>query len=344
MKIYLNQLAPLLKRELSSLYLVTGPELLLLQETEQLLRKTAEAQQFNEYHLLTADTSFSWEEGYNILYNQSIFAEKQFIHLRLTHKPAAIGQQILQEYCLKPLPDRLLLISVESQLKINHELWYQTIAKNGIVITITSIDPSQLPSWINKRAAEKGVHLTSKANEYLVTLVIGNLLAADQAIEKLSLWQQGQESKVNIDENMVKLIVSNQNYFNIYDLIDHLLSGEQQLALAALVSLHAENLEPALLLWALLRELRLLITMTEQEQQGISRTTLYERHRIWSKRQKAVSTFLNRFSLDELYQLLRQASDIDPIIKGLVPGHAWQVLERWCLAWLGIKTLMGSKL
>lgn len=62
MKIKLGQLDTYLRRGLSPVYLLFGDELLLIEETAELIRAQASAQGFNEREVMYADKGFNWEQ------------------------------------------------------------------------------------------------------------------------------------------------------------------------------------------------------------------------------------------------------------------------------------------
>jgi len=93
------------------IHLISGDEVLLVQEARDALIQSARKNGFSghEYHMV--DRSFKWEALYTATHNISMFDDKTIIELRMpTGKPGNAGSAALVDYCAKPNPDKLLMI------------------------------------------------------------------------------------------------------------------------------------------------------------------------------------------------------------------------------------------
>ena len=327
MKLPYQQITKHLTNQLAPLYLVSSDELLLAQETVDTIRDAARKAGFTERMRVTADSNADWAESiYSHSHHLSLFSTKRIIELNLTHTKfnSAIGK-LLEEYALKP-PIDTLLIAQTSKLdsKMEKSSWYQSIDKKGIVIQIWPIAVEQLPQWIIQRANKANFSLTTQAANWLATLVEGNLLAAAQEIEKLALLQPGG----TLDQQTIEDAVTDHARFDIFTLVDCVLSGNCKRSLRILDNLRAEDTEPVLILWALTREIRTLADMAKQVKTGTPLSSLFGKFRIWEKRQPAVRAFLQRHQQSACWALLLDAASIDSIIKGADAGNVWDKLQN----------------
>jgi DNA polymerase-3 subunit delta len=126
--------------------------------------------------------------------------------------------------------------------------------------------------------------------------------------------------------------VTDNAHFDIFALVESALSGKNARSLHILKHLQAEGIEPALILWALSNELRLMDTFAKEMLHGVSFTTLFTNHRIGQKRQGAIQLFLRREKQLDCWKLLSQAAEIDRIIKGAKSGQLWDSLQTLALA------------
>ena len=111
MKVYPNKLVETLKQKRLRIFIVSGDEPLLVQESCDLVRRGLKAQGFVERDLFYAETGFDWS---GLLYSSnsmSLFAEKKLIEVRLpTGKPGDAGGKVLTELVSSLSEDNALLL------------------------------------------------------------------------------------------------------------------------------------------------------------------------------------------------------------------------------------------
>lgn len=334
MKLTYPQLIQHLKGPIAPIYLVCSDETLLLQEAVALIRESAKKTGFTERVRVPADTVSDWGKClYSEAHSISLFAVKRILELDLrSAKLTQTNSEALQEYAKKPCADTLLLISADKlDAKKEKSLWYKSIEKTGVAIQIWPIFPEQLPQWIIQRAKESGILLSRQAAAWLAEQVEGNLLAAAQEIEKLSLLK----TDGVVDETTLATMVSDHARFDIFNFVDCILTGNSQRSLRILRTLVAEGTEAPLILWAITRELRTLADIIKQNRQGITLSTLFGQFRVREKKQAGIRAFLKRHPLHACHDFLSAAAGIDRIIKGAEAGNVWNEMERFVLRMTG---------
>ena len=97
MRVYPEQLAAQLQKQLLRVYLVSGDEPLLLQECCDLIRREARAQGCTDREVIDASgAKFDWREILHSANSLSLFAERKLVELRLpSGKPGAEGSKAL---------------------------------------------------------------------------------------------------------------------------------------------------------------------------------------------------------------------------------------------------------
>lgn len=329
MKLSPLQLETHLKKNLSPAYLISGEELLLKQDVLTLIRQTAQTAGFNERIRITPETGFDWEELYTLFYSHSLLAEKRLLEFNFClSTPNKTANHLLRDYIENPAPDTLLLIETgKIDDKLSKSEWYKVLEKKGVVVTVWPVTRDQLPNWINQRAKKYNLNIQPQAVQLLADYVEGNLIAAHQAIEKISLLQPQQP----IDSSMIHLVLTDESRFSIFEFIENLVMGEKARVLHILDNLKNDGIEPAIILWGITRELRLLAEMAQQKQQGVTDETLWQKFRIFAKRQQAVRRFLNKHTKEDCWHYLNHAAELDKIVKGAMPGNIWHSLQLFCL-------------
>ncbi len=305
MKLPIQQLGAHLTKTLAPIYLVSGDETLLVEETLDTIRQAALKAGFTERNRIQLD----FFSGVQTL---SLFASKQLLELDLTNvKLTAATSKILQEYAEKLNSDTILLIRIHKlDSKSEQSAWYKSLDKTGVMIPIWPINSDQLPTWILQRANKLNLKLEKSAAEFLAHQVEGNLLAAVQELEKLRLLQ----TTDTVDLKTLENTVADLAHFDIFNLVDSVMNGNVERSLRIFQSLIQEDTEPTLILWALARELRILAEMQKELQQGKNLPGLFSQFRIFEKRQSGIKKFLQRHS--NCFPLLEKAAYIDRIIKG----------------------------
>lgn len=325
MKLNLQQLEQhISQKKLASIYIISGDELLLVQEAADAIRTAAIQAGFTERVRMTVDPGNDWSQLlYTNTHSMSLFSTKQIIEIDLHHaKFSANTTKALQEYAAQPQQDIVVIIRTNKvDGKTEKSAWFQALEKKSVYLPIWPISATQLPSWIAQRAKKIGVRLSSEHTALLASQSEGNLLAAAQEIEKLSLMGDSPTSGFFTDYAQ----------FTVFDLVDSMLAGNHGRSLRILNSLAEEDVEPTLILWALTREFRTMATLFRQLKQGATLSSLFSQFNIYEKRQAPVRSFIQRHSMEKCWESLLEAAQIDRMIKGAEQGNVWDRLQRLCL-------------
>jgi DNA polymerase-3 subunit delta len=335
MRLRPDQIQNQLNKELSTIYLVSGDESLLVQESCDSIRQHCRKQGFSR-EVLHVETGFDWNELLASANAMSLFSERKLIELRMpTGKPGDAGGKALTEYAANASPDNVLLIICNKlESSSTRTKWYKNIEAAGCTIQCWPIDAKQLPQWISQRLNRAGLKASSEAIDMLAQRVEGNLLAAVQEIEKLRLYTDNDV----IDIDTITNAVADNARYDMFGMIDRALEGDASASLRMLRGLKAEGSEPPVLLWALSRELRTLYQCAEQIEQGNGVDRVFQNMRIWDKRKGITKKALSRLGTKKLQQLLNSAYRIDEAVKGMSKENGWDLLEQL------IATLAGARL
>lgn len=314
---------------LAPVYLVSGDEPLQRLEACDSIRAAAREQDFSERQVLEVDKGFDWHSLAQEAAALSLFAEKRLIELRLSGGPGNEGGVALVNYCRQPPTDTLLLISV-SKLdgRSRQSKWYKAVDHIGIVVNVRPIDMARLPDWISHRCRQRGLAIEPEAAELIAQRVEGNLLAAAQEIEKLSLLVAGID---RVDVEAVTAAVSDSARYDVFALIHSAYAGDGARALRMLTGLREEGVEAIAIYGALMWQLRRTCSLAHARARGETEDILLRRFNVFDDRKAAFRRLLKRHSPETLDQLLHAAGRVDGQLKGYVQGDPWQALA-WLLA------------
>lgn len=329
MKVNLQQLTQQLSSQLAGIYLVSGDEPILKQEAMQAIRKAAKQQGFTDRVRLQAEAGMNEDQLYTALYSPSLTAEKTLLELDCRSKAPTKGiASLLAEYAAKPASSLLLIIDTakleDAQAR---SAWYKAVEKAGVIVTLWPITREQLPQWLMARAQKYKLTLKQDAAALLTDYVEGNLTAAAQTLEKIFLLKHDKP----IDAEVIQTLLTDESRFTIFDLTDALISGDAARILHILDTLNLDGTEPAIVLWGITRELRLMAEMASELKSGISFDELCKKHRIFFRRTQNVRRFLSQVSRAKCLETLNHAAAVDAILKGAAPGNSWEALQMLCL-------------
>ena len=323
---------------LAPLYVVSSDEHLLAQQAQDKIRAAARAAGYLEREILTVDRSFKWGSLFAANQSQSLFGDRKVIDLRLPGgKPGKEGGQALQDYVRQlsshPNPDSITLISLPKiEWASQKSAWVTCLQEAAVYLDIPLIERAQLPGWIARGLKQQGQTAAPDALEFIADRVEGNLLAAHQEIQKLGLlhppgvltFQQVQEAVLNVAR------------YDVFKLSEAILAGDTVRMTRMLEGLKGEGEALPLVLWALAEEIRTMLKLKIGQESGRPLAALLKELRIWGGRERLMEPALRRLSLTRLEQALRQAAQIDKLIKGLrVPtlnGDPWNALLQLSLS------------
>jgi DNA polymerase III subunit delta len=337
LRIRAEQLPAALARGLAGMYLVSGDEPLLVGEAADGIRAAARAAGYADRQVFFIDRSFSWDELRLASHSLSLFAERRLFELRMPSGKPDKGAALLAELAAQPAPDlTFLIITDKLDRKVSDAPWVQAIEKHGAWVPIFPVEAAALPAWLRARAKALHIEIDPEASQLIVDRVEGNLLAAQQELEKLGLLANGE----SIGVDLVQRSVGDSARYDVFQLAEAAAAGDAVRALRVLLGLRSEGVEPTLILWALVRELRGMWQARERERLR-SAAGAAARGSPWNLAANPSGRALARLKKLPLAPLLLQAGHTDRVIKGLAAGDAWSALTGLTGAFAGALQASG---
>jgi DNA polymerase-3 subunit delta len=326
MSIKPEQLPGLLQRSVAPVYLIAGSEQLLVQESRDEVIRAAQAQGFTERSVHQVTRFFSWDELTQDSSARSLFASRKILDLRLpTGKPGNDGSRALIELAQAAESDVLLLVSCGDWSMAMRKLkWVKELSKVGPLVEIWPVKPQQLPGWIRQRMKRAGLEAEPAAVALLAELVEGNLLAAQQEIDKLLLLDHA--ARVTVDD--VARSAANSSRFDSFRLVECALQGALDECLRVAAGLQRTGVAIQAVTGAMYRELTVADQVCSALRAGESEAAVFRRLRVWPARQAPMRRALGRLSEFQFAEGFRALGLIDRQSKGRAPGDAWQTLDR----------------
>jgi DNA polymerase-3 subunit delta len=299
--------------------LVTGVEPLLIDESCRLLRARARADGFGDREVHFIEKGFDWDALLADAASLSLFANLRLIELKFRNAPDAVAGKHLAQLASRPPQDTLLLVTGELEPKSQKSAWVNEFERQGLVVVAAEMTRERLPGWIERRLRQHGIALEAAAAQLLADRVEGNLLAAQQEIERIALLRPG----ASLDADAVAELVADNARFDVFELATAAFSGDPIRALRVLDGLRGEGREPPLILWALLNDLRALSRVLQRAPDDRNLDGIFRTEQVWGSRQAPLRAAVRRLSGDDVDRLIVAAARADRVAKGSLRGDAW---------------------
>jgi DNA polymerase-3 subunit delta len=302
-----------LEQKLLPVYLISGDEPLLTGEAADAVRARARADGFTERETHFLDRGADWDDVRASAGNLSLFGSRRLVEIRLpTGKPGVNGNKALVALLERTDPDTLyLILTPRLDRDAQNADWVRAVETSGAWVQVWPIDIDRLPAWLRGRCRRLKLDATDDALELLAERTEGNLLAAHQELEKLTLLAR--DGRITLDTILAS--VTDSARFDVFQLGEAVLAGDTERALRMIAGLRGEGTEPTLVLWALTKAIKDLWN-------GMANPAA-ARSRSWGRQSAALDQGLRRAGRLSFPALTVRAGRADRMVKGRLGGNAW---------------------
>jgi len=333
-----DQLSAMIDRTVYPVYMVSGDEPLQQMESLDLIRGFLREKDFSEREVLDVDAQFDWQRLLDEAASMSLFASRRIVELRLpSAKPGKQGAEILKDYLSRPPEDTVLIINagkIDGNAK--KSAWYKSVEQNGLVVQCWPVPVEQLAFWLKQRFKMRDMDADNEVLSYISQHVEGNLLAADQEIEKLYLLLgPGKVSYADVAE-----AITSQSRYSVFELVDVLLTGNPKRAIKIIAGLKAEGVVPVMLNSMLARDIRLLAQVSADPG---SADFILKRSGVWQSRITLFKSCLTRHPQRAFQLMLKRCAYIDAASKGMIDCNVWDEIETLCVRLAGSSRSAGRR-
>lgn len=318
-----------LQKNQQSKFLLLGDEALSRKEAFDIIRQFAKEQTYTEKLSFTVDRYFKWDQCVSSLRSQGLFSQKRIIEIIIpSGKINAEGGESFYEIIQNFSQDDLIVVhlpQIDKETKL--QKWFKEIEKIAYTIRLDEIKPSELPFWLKKRASLLSINMDEESIQLISQFVHGNMLAADQELNKLALLFPNQ----SISYEKVSQSISNVSRYDAFELTEYVLNGDQMKTISTLNFLKEEGQNPISITSSLSWVLKPMLEIKELDFRGQSLENHLTKSRIFGDKLLFTKKALSFFSLKHLRAAIQKLSEIDKISKGVSPGDAWLETSRLCL-------------
>jgi DNA polymerase-3 subunit delta len=289
-----------------------------------------------EYQFINFEISSKINEVKALFENESLFSN-QFLY-----GVSFSGGRVLEDvkkFLVKLISENtndLFIVHFQKPTKeLLKSAWFQEINKKSIQLEAKEPNSYQIQQAIKARADFHNLNIDSESISLLSNLSLGNLLAAENEIIKLSLVELGS------DIDIKKLIshISNGSKFDSFKLLDYCISGQIQKTAQSLSYFEEEGVEPLMLNGLFSWMFTAISKLKFSSDESITNSKLMEL-RIFGTSQDLVRNALNTLSINQIEASILKIKEIDLICKGINIGNPWLEINRFSF---GIARLFNNK-
>jgi DNA polymerase-3 subunit delta len=325
--------AALARGPLPRVCLITGVEPLLIDEAATALRAKVREAGYGDREVHFIERGFDWDALLMDANSLSLFANLRLIELKLRNAPDASAAKNLVKLVAAPPADTVLLVTGELEPKQQKSAWVNEFERQGTVVVAPPMTRERLPEWIVRRLQQHHVTLEPEAAQLLADRVEGNLLAAQQEIERIALLKPG----TTLDADAVADLVADNARYDVFELSTAAFLGNAPRALRILDGLRSEGREPPLILWALLNDLRAVSRVLQREPNDRNLDGIFRAEQVWGSRQGPIRVALQRLRRADIDSLLIAAARADRVSKGSLRGEPWVEITGLVARIAGVK-------
>lgn len=342
MKLNLEQLKSAVLKGLQPVYMVSGDEPFQVGAAMDAVRAAASEQAYSSREIFSVETGFKWSEFSLASESYSLFGDRRILDVRFSAKPDKDAAHALVDYAVSLPEDTLLLLTLPrlSNDDIKKSAWFAALEPHGVFVQVWPLHGRDLMNWLEQRMSHYKMLADRSGLSILAARVEGNLLAADQEIQKLFILY----GPTRIDDDMMRKVVADSARYDVYDLSDAALMGSVSRTSRILGCLRAEGVVAPVILWALTREIRALAELSQAAAQGESVESACNRLRIWNPRKTSLTKALQRSNSTHQQALILASARADRMIKGMESGNVWDTLLDISLSLAGMpQSLMQQR-
>ncbi len=333
MRIPIKDLPSHLKRDFKNFYFVFGEEPLQHSESIDLIRQEARKQGYTR-EIFDINARFNWDQIFVDLDKLNLFSPKRLIECRLNDvkmiKETTEGLIKLSSYAVDQ--NTVILLSAQKiDSKLQQSPWFSAIEQKAYTLFARPLSLTETARWLEARLMAAGFQPTPAVIQLLLEKTEGNLLASAQAIEKFKLC----ECAPSLTTQDVLNIVGMDARFTVFGLVDSALSGAVKRTSQIFTSLRREGVDPILVVWAIAREVRIIINLSAELKKGVREQNIFAKLGVWKQREPLIKAFIERAQNINLQHILVKLKDVDDILKGRRPGKCWDQLFSICLVLSG---------
>ncbi|MFT4020305.1 MAG: DNA polymerase III subunit delta [Acinetobacter sp.] len=256
-----------------------------------------------------------WKNVFHALNSLSLFSQQLAIEAHGNIKPDAAGLKLLKAYLQNNEQNLLLIVMPKQDSQSLKSNFFQVIEANGVLVSLQAAYAQDRQRILTLEAEQIGISLQQEAWQWLLDHHEHNLLAAKNSLVRVS--DTFPELR-NIGIEQLHECLQDLSRYSTFDLSDSLLKGDLAQSIKILQYLVATGEAMTLILWAIGKEMRLLMQIYEHPQSALQLG-------IWKTKVQYYQQAVRRFTPVQFLGWPKLLLRIDAAIKGISDENSVQL-------------------
>lgn len=260
------------------------------------------------------------------LQHVSLFGEKKLVELHYQEETlrAPLARFLLDLIDIAAEGATPLLMFAHNIKDVKKQKWYQLALQKHCVLRSYRLSHEAFEKELIKRLKHAELTLTHNAFELLLESCRGNLLAAQQLIEKLKIYEE-----TPLNAKVLRQEFIDAARVQLDELSDAILlrRWQEALRITRVVQEQSSEGDMPLLIWLLQRDMRVLYRMLCASNAQWS--TIFQEERVFRQKQDVFRRATGLFDVREAGTCLEWCAQLDAVNKGAVRGDVFQVLNQY---------------
>ncbi|MDG5786524.1 DNA polymerase III subunit delta [Evansella sp. AB-P1] len=318
---YIDIIKRIKKGSLSPVYLLSGSEQYLIEDTiHQLIDHTlAEGEQeFNltKYDMKEYPIEVAIEDAYTfpfmggkrvVIINDAYFFSTVKESTKIEH-----DLKKLENYLEKPAQETVFIIHAPYEKLDERKKIVKLAKKSGEYLDGSPLTEQELKRWIEERGKESNIQLQDDATESLLMLTGGNLMLLSSELKKIFVFV-GENGVVTSE--VVESLVPRSLEQNVFTLVDGVVKQDINKAWKIYLDLLKQKEEPIKIISLMVRQFRILYQVKQMTQEGYAQKQIAAQLKLHPYVVKLAMGQTRNFQDEELLLLLDQLATMDYEIK-----------------------------
>lgn len=308
-------------RELSPVYLFTGPEQYIGHMMEKTLIGTELAKGLEPLNLTTySDKNLDVSELLATCETLPMMSNKRMVIVREEAQLDKISDKKdldrIAAYLEKPCPSTLLIIYWEQPDK--RKKLYKSLIKTGTLVVFEKLDASDLKAWITRRVKNANKKISRSELELFIQrsmYLMNEKKTMEMVDNELNSLIDYAGDRNEITKEDILLILPQSIEEGIFKLIDYAVSGQKDQALLMLNHFYLEGESPFGVFSLLLRQIRMLLMVKIYSTRGLPAKTVATEMKLAPFIVNKLLKNGKNYPIDNLWEIMLLGADLDAQMK-----------------------------
>lgn len=318
---YIDIIKNIKKGEIAPIYLLSGTEHYIIEDTLQQIVKQVLTDDEREFNLSKFDmkeypVEAAVEEAYTFPFMGGkrvvILKDAYFFSSAKENGKVEHDLKKLESYLEHPAPETVFILLAPYEKLDERKKIVKLAKKNGQFLNGIALEERDLKLWIMDRARENDVSIEDGAIDHLLALTGAELMLLASEIKKLSI-HSGAGGTVTKD--VVEALVPRSLEQNIFALVECVVKQEIENSWKIFLDLLKQKEEPIKIIALMVRQFRILYQVKQLSQQGYGQKQIASMLKLHPYVVKLAGNQGKQFKDEELLRMLDKLANMDYEIK-----------------------------